>query len=370
MSMTTVEHSHLSLASSQTMSVIVTARGDRSKTQHVRRRARRRLSAPSSSTQPSLKICRTLSYSLEALDLSSASPTQALAHLRILVLSYLADLERRLREFVTPEVWKQGEHTMEDAVQWARTALDMLEGIRTDVCSHLPEVPFSDISMDAFLSSFPDLPDVPNFAEMRSHWPDMSEMRSHLPDMPDMRSRLPDMPSLSEMSSEMYSKFDDVRAKFNEIDFRVPFSYIPVLSDRLETLHSHLCSIEVADKSFASFTPNTVLSSILDSLLNSEMLADILNSKPSDVIYEGEDMLERAALEVANAVKRSLQGVHLIKYSELPHQWRNNPFVTHGYRRVLNVFFIQYRLTIAQIYTHRKMAAYPIVSYYTTQRIP
>lgn len=332
MSMTAVEHSPSPLASSQTMSVAVTARGDRSKTQHVRRRARRRLSAPSSSAQPSIKLCRTLSYSLEALDLSSVSPTQTLAHLRILVLSYLADLERRLREFGTPEVWKQGEHTMEDAVQWARTALDMLEGIRDDVCSHLPEVPFSDISMDTFLKSFPDLPDVPNFAEMRSHWPDMSEMRSHLPDMPDMRSHLPDMPSLSEMSSEMYSKFDDVRTKFNELDFRGPFSYVPVLSDRLETLHSHLCSIEVADKSFASFTPNTVLSSILDSLLNSEMLADILNSKPADVILEGEDMLERAALEVAHAVKRSLQGVHLIKYSDLPHQWRNNPFVTHGYR--------------------------------------
>lgn len=217
---------------------------------------------------------------------------------------------------------------MEDAVQWARTALDMLEGIRADVCSHLPEVPFSDISMERFLNSFPDLPDVPNFTEMRSHLPDM---RSRLPDMSEMRSHLPDMPSLSEMSLEMYSKFDDVRTRFHELDFRGPFSYIPVLSDRLETLHCHLSSIEVTDDEYASFTPNTVLSSILDSLLNSEMITDLLNSKP-DVVCEGENMIERAALEVTSAVKRSFQGVRLIKYSDLPHPWRNNPFVTHGYR--------------------------------------
>ncbi|KAF8971121.1 hemolysin-III related-domain-containing protein [Flammula alnicola] len=336
------------ITSTPTMSVVATGRN--SPKSHVRaRRARRRLSAPSSN-QPSLKLCRSLSHNLEALDLSSASPTQTLASLRFLVLSYLADLERRLRQFGSPdfEAWKlQGEYTMEEAAQWARTALDMLEGIRADVCSHLPEFPFADLSsMESFVKShLPDILDVPNFSEMRPYWPDMAEMRSHLPDMPqlpdmaEMRSHLPDMPSLPDMDdvrshlSDMRLKLDDVRTRFHELDFKGPLGYIPTLSDHLQTLNSHLSSIEASSRApVTSFVPNSVLFDLLDSLLNSDVIADILNSKPADVICEGEDMLERAAYEVASAVKHSFQGVRLIKYSDLPQQWRNNPFVTHGYR--------------------------------------
>ncbi|KDR75042.1 hypothetical protein GALMADRAFT_248897 [Galerina marginata CBS 339.88] len=315
------------------------------------RRARRRLSAPSSK-QPSLKRCQSLSYSLEALDLSSASPTQTLASLRFLVLSYLADLEQRLAEFESPnlEAWKsQGELSIEEATQWARTALEMLEGIRTDVCSHLPELPFADLSsMESFVKShLPDVPDVPSFTEMRSHLPDMP----HLPDMSEMRSRFPDMPSLPDMAemrshmpslpdmddvrshlSDMRLKLEDVRSRFHEIEFNQPFSYIPILSDRLQNLHSHLSSMEIPSGIPVSpFAPNAVLADLLESLLTSDVVKDILHSTP-DVITEGENLLERAAYEIANAVKRSLEGVHLIKYTDLPLQWRNNPFVTHGYR--------------------------------------
>lgn len=298
------------------------------------------MSAPSSSHMSPLKLCRSLSYTLEALDLSSASPTQTLAHLRFLVLSYLADLEQRLRAALastTPDAWRlQGEHTaMEDVVQWARTALDMLEGIRADVCSHLPELPTADLSaMEALLRALPDFPDVPNFAELRSHLPDMP----HLPDMADVRAHFPDMPSLSEMGSGMYSRLDDVRARFHELDFRGPFGFLPVLSDRLESLNSHLSTSVLPDGKGVSFVPNTVLSGLLDALLSSDVIADILNSRPADVICESEDMIERAALEVAHAVKRSFKGMRLIKYSDLPQPWRNNPFVTHGYRHVSLLF--------------------------------
>ncbi|KAF8198092.1 hemolysin-III related-domain-containing protein [Pholiota molesta] len=216
------------------------------------------------------------------------------------VLSYLADLEQRLRAALASA---RRDTPMEDAVQWARTALDMLEGIRADVCSHLPELPTADLSaMEALLRALPDFPDVPNFAELRAHLPDMP----HLPDMAD----------LSEMGSGMYSRLDDVRARFHELDFRGPFGFLP----------------RVARWDRRVFVPNTVLSGLLDALLNSDVIADILNSRPADVICESEDMIERAALEVAHAVKRSFKGMRLIKYSDLPHPWRNNPFVTHGYR--------------------------------------
>ncbi|KAF9565396.1 HlyIII-domain-containing protein [Agrocybe pediades] len=300
------------------------------------RRTRRRLSAPSS-TQPPLKICNSLSYSLEALDLSFASPTQTLASLRFLVLSYLADLERRLAEFESPtfDTWKlPSEITIEEATQWARTALEMLEGIRADVCSHLPELPFAD--MESFVKShLPEMPDVPILNEMRSHLPDMAEMRSHIPSLPDtmaeMRSHMPNMDDVRSHISDMRHKLDDVRTRFQlDFDFKQPFSYIPTLSDHLENLHSHLSSVEIP--TVPSFTPNTVISDLLESLLNSDVVKDILNSHPEEVIAEGEDLLERAALEVKLAVQRSLEGAHLIRYSDLPKPWRNNPFVTHGYR--------------------------------------
>ncbi|PPQ90554.1 hypothetical protein CVT25_015868 [Psilocybe cyanescens] len=352
MSATTVTKTR-TRTSTHSMSVVATgsAFSYTNNSQVRMRRTRRRLSAPSSN-QPSLKLCSSLSYSLEALDLSSASPTQTLASLRFLVLSYLADLERRLSEYESPnfEAWTlQGEWTIEEATQWARTALEMLEGIRADVCSHLPELPFVDLSsMEAFVKShLPDIRDVPNFTDMRSHLPDMSylpdmsEMRSHLPDMPslpdmaEMRSHMPSLPDMDGVRSHfsgMRHKLDDVRTRFHEIDFQRPFSYIPTLSDHLENLHSHLSSVDMpSELPISSFAPNTVLADLLQSLLDSDIVKDILNSTP-DAIIEGENMLERAAYEVADAVKRSFEGVQLIKYSDLPHPWRNNPFVTHGYR--------------------------------------
>ena len=268
------------------------------------RRTRRRLSIPDP-RQPGSQICPPLPHSLEALDLSSASPTQTLASLRFLVLSYLADLERKLCELESPDMdtWKaMGAMTMEEARQWTRTALEMLEGIRADVCSHFPEFHFA------------DLPDVPG----------LTEMRSHLPDMPDMRSHL----------SDMRTKLDDVRSRFHDIDFKTPLNYIPTLSDRLRHLHSHLSSMDLpSGLDVPSFTPSSVISDLLDAFLSSDALAE-LSSSTLDVPREVEDLLERAAREIAYAVQRSLDGVRLITYSDLPFDWKNNPFVTRGYRLV------------------------------------
>lgn len=293
-----------------------------------RRRTRRRLSTPSSRQPARLHICQPLS--LEALDLPSASPTHTLASLRVLVLSYLADLERRLSELESPdlEAWKtMGEMTIEEARQWAQTALEMLEGIRADVCSHLPEFHFADMSVENFVKShFPDLPDVPGLDEMRAQLPDMPDMRSHFPDMP----HLPDMPNVRSHLSDMRTKLDDVRSRFQDIDFKQPLSYIPTLSDHLQNLHSHLSSMELPSGLGVPALAPSMISELMDALLSSELVNDLISA--SEAIEEGEDMLERAATEVANAVKRSFEGVRLIQYSDLPQQWKNNPFVTRGYR--------------------------------------
>ena len=151
----------------------------------------------------------TCSQSLDALDLSTASAEQTLASLRFLILSYLADLETSLSQLESPafgigELLKaKGEPNVR---VWADDALEMLDSIRADVRSHLPEVHISDISVETFKSHLPELPDATS----------LREMRSRLPDMDDFRARLPDF-SLADVSARL----DDVRARFSGLDFGV-----------------------------------------------------------------------------------------------------------------------------------------------------
>jgi len=310
------------------------------------RRGLRRLSTPTTTRRPRLQVCRqTHPHSLDALDLSTASPTQTLASLRFLLLSYLADLETRLSQLASPisefgladALKAQGESTIEEARAWAKVALEMLDGIRADVRSHLPEFHIADMSVEGFVKShLPDMPDVAALNDnMRSHLPDMPDVRSHLPEIPDVRSHLPDMPDVRShlpdfKLSDMRSKLDSVRTRISELDFHQPLNFIPILCDRLQSLHSHLSSMELhADFEISVPAPSNLLSDLLDTLRSSDIVSDLLNVSP-DVCAE--DMLGRAAKEIAGAVKRSLHGARLIKYADLPEQWRHNPFVRQGYR--------------------------------------
>jgi adiponectin receptor len=272
------------------------------------------------------------------------------------VLSYLADLETRLSQLESPlsdlEALKaRGELRIEEARAWAKTALEMLDCIRADVCSHLPEFNFPDMSVENFVKShLPDFTDVPALHGMRSHFPDMPNVRSRLPDipdvrsklpdvrarlpdMPDVRSRLPDMPDVRSRLpdfdlSDMRSKFDDVRTRFYDLDFHHPLSYIPTLSDHLQSLHYHLSSVELSSGiELPSLAPSSMLSDLLDALVSSDMFSELLNA-PGNVM-EGEAFL---TAQVAKAVKSSFQGSRLIAYVDLPKEWRSNPFVAHGYR--------------------------------------
>lgn len=278
--------------------------------------------------------CKSLSFSLEVFDLSSASPIQTLASLRFLVLSHLADLERRLSDFESPrfEAWiPHDKFNIDEATQWARTALEMSEGIRVDVCSHFPDFQFADLSsLESYVKNVPDLPDVSNFTEMRSHLPDMP----HIPGMARMRSHLPGIPHMDNVRSQfcdMRLKLDDLRTRFHELDFQKPLSYIPQLANHLKNLHSHLSSIELPSGLPVSSLPSsTVLADLLDALLSSDIVNDILNSTPDAI--EADALLERTACEVTNAVKLSFDGLRLIDYSDLPIPWRSNAFVSQGYR--------------------------------------
>jgi adiponectin receptor len=195
---------------------------------------------------------------------------------------------------------------------WAKVALEMLNNIRTDVRSHLPEFHFADISVENVKSHLPDLPDVAS----------LHEMRSRLPDMDDFKARLPDF-SLADVSARL----DDIRARFSDLDFQ-PLHYIPTLSDHLQSLHAHLSSLErPSGINVPSLPSHSLLSNFVDNVLSSELVAEL-----KEDVDEAEVLLEKAAQEVKDAVRRSFQGSRLIQYYDLPHRWRNNPFVTRGYR--------------------------------------
>ncbi|KAF9016824.1 putative G-protein coupled receptor [Hymenopellis radicata] len=285
----------------------------------LRQRRQRSPSAPQVAHGSRIAACRPLPYSLEALDLSHSSPTQALASLRFLVLSYLAEVEQKISQMESPdfESWKvKGEVAMEDANKWVSDTLELLESIRADVSSHLP-----DFSVENFKARLPDLPDVPSIQDMRSHLPDM---RSHLPDIPDMHL-------LDFNLSEMRAKLEVIRTRFHDLDFDRPIDYVPQLLDHLQRLHSHLTSSESPSGfDIAASALSSKLASFLDSILSSELVSDMLHSAPH--IQEGEQVIEKAAMEVAKAIKHSFEGCRLIQYSDLPEKWRNNPFVTQGYR--------------------------------------
>lgn len=237
---------------------------------------------------------------------------QTLASLRILVLSYLADLEARLGQLESPLGISDviGERTVEEAAAWTKVALEMLDNIRTDVCSHLPELHFSDISVESVKAHLPDMPDV------RSHFQDMSDM----------------LPDFTSAAAEMRLRLDDVRSRFSDIDINQPLSYVPTLSEHLQSLHAHLSHPEITSGiGIPSLPQKSMISDVLDSILHSEVLSQLIDDT-TDALTEGEDLLERAAKEVAAAVKRSFEGARLIKYSDLPEQWRNNRFVVRGYR--------------------------------------
>ncbi|KAF8199856.1 hypothetical protein K438DRAFT_1822649 [Mycena galopus ATCC 62051] len=220
-----------------------------------RLRPRRMSAPPPRAAPPRLPPCRPLSLSLEALDLSPTSPTQALASLRFLVLSYLADLERRISLC--------GETS---------TALDMLHSIRADVRSHLPDL--------------------------------------HLPDF------------------------------VTSIDFSRPLSYVPTLSARLKSLHAHLATELPAFSDFEFRKPSFDFEFSRPSF-DFEFRKPSFDFAPSfdlttpPVLREMFDVF-RADLgrfpSAEDVLVRADFGRRLINYSDLPIDWRNNPWVVTGYR--------------------------------------
>lgn len=212
-------------------------------TKNAAPRHRRRLSAPPVPSQfPDMGF--RLHHSsdagprtVDALDLSSAYPTQTLASLRWLVLTYLEGLEQGLLKMAglgastapNPQASSStlpAAPTLDDARQWARTALDMLGNIRSEVVSHFPtlniQLPNADVGYIDVLSY------------VRTYLPDFE-----LPQLPDW----PQIPTMPQFIDE--DTLDDARNRFHGIDLEFQPEYIETLSRHLTNLKEHLASLSV-----------------------------------------------------------------------------------------------------------------------------
>ena len=245
--------------------------------------------------------CKTIRASLDALDLPSGSSThaQTLFSIRQLVLSHLEELEASLSRFQSPidiDLLKSStEDAVEDVRAWATDALDMLPRIRSDVCSHLPGLDL-DFSLENLVS----------------HLPDVNAVRPHLPDI--------------NISDQVRGKITFLRSHLPDLPFQPPLDYITILTEHLDSLHTHLSSSKF-NPHVPAVTPLFVLNELLDKIVNSELYHNL--TSPEKTV---EDMLEKTTHDVTAAVQRSLNGSKLIQYMDLPKDWRNNPFVHRGYR--------------------------------------
>ena len=232
--------------------------------------------------------CQPPPHPLDPLDVSSASsPAAAFASLHDHVLSCLAELEASLSQLESPlpdfdlgQAISRSELKVEEVRAWARDGLDILKQTRAELCSHFPGFTLDSASVETYVSAcLHDLSDASNLKRVTSHLPELL--------------RIP-------------------RAE----------QYLSNLSDRLKSLHFHLSSFNaLSHMAFPSFPSTAKLSELMDTV----MLRARSKSRTGDP-------LGKPATEVA--IERSLYGAKLITYGDLPSEWRNNHFVTHGYRFV------------------------------------
>ncbi|KAJ6499078.1 hypothetical protein C8R45DRAFT_102903 [Mycena sanguinolenta] len=276
----------------------------------------RRMSAPAPRAARPRLPCRPLTQSLEALDLSSASPIeQVLASLRFLVLSYLADLERRISLF--------GEASS--------ATLELLHTIRAEVRSHLPDLHLPDVK--GLVASI-------DFARPLSYVPTLSarlkSLHAHL---------AAEFPSIDAFVAHARPSFDFRRPSFDfhrpsfefhrpsfDFDFDFDFprpSAPPVLRDMY-------AAFRVDVDAFLAELPSLSLPGLhtLDAALDA--LPAFLADFPPPLAHASKDAPHPGPPDgfptAADALAKADYGRRLINYDDLPFDWRNNPFVVSGYR--------------------------------------
>ncbi|KAF7295973.1 IZH family channel protein [Mycena kentingensis (nom. inval.)] len=261
---------------------------------------RRRMSAPPPRPAPTrLPQCR-LPPSLDALDLSPASPSHALARIRLLVLSYLEDLESRLESRLA-----QSERVT--------IALDLLHSIREEVRSHIPDLG----------AHVDDL-------KSRLTLPDIEQLKSLISGL-ELSQPLSYVPKLSERLRKLHAHISDADLTFDwefsapSFDFEFSFD-LPDLADVLDAFRADIDAF-LADLPQLPSLPTSLSFPSLPATLSRASSSISATLSPSLVESSDEEKMA-----IAHTLALSAHGTRLITYDQLPLAWRNNAFVRGGYR--------------------------------------
>ncbi|GJJ06150.1 hypothetical protein Clacol_000339 [Clathrus columnatus] len=219
-----------------------------------------------------------------------------------------------------------------------RDVLDMLQRIRSDVYSYLPE--------------------------MQTRMPSLDDMRSHIQHLPRKET------------------FEKLMVDNN------PALYLPRLRSHLESLHDHIHSLKLPSsfsKTFPSFTIrpyNGIIADFLYKLQDPAILTDPLKT-PLDVIgtlgesrpseAELAELEHQFELQIKRALEESKDGRRLIPFEYVPRRYQYNHHVRTGYRFIplsawprllLSVF--QFHNETANILTHLLPLLYSLRAIWTT----
>lgn len=343
----------------------------------------------SSSLRPALS--RQASSNIQALDLCPTTRVDlpsALTSLRVHVLSYLSDLETRLtllhfksQSTCTSPTTLQSPGPLasrdrdgsegppasptkdsdvasvdiddialdsEDVANFIKQGFELLQTIRADVCSFLPEYPdFVDSSAASLRSRLHELGTQINTQQLTDKLHDF-EMPSM--SMEGLRQHLPHLPDLSRSLSDFDFSSPDSNSN--------PMSYIPRLKAHLASLQEHMSAELPSNMPFpSSLHPPAIISELLAdlSLLSTDnwqtLKADLqlLKEGDSEEAIQADERQEKVDKEtmqgqVLRALERSRNGEVLIQFTDLPSKWRNNEFVQYGYRYVWSIDEVVRRL--------------------------
>lgn len=328
------------------------------------------------SLEPALSR-RQVSSNIQALDLCPTTRLDlpsALTSLRVHVLSYLSDLETRLtllyfksQSTCTSPITLQSPAALalrdrdssegppasptkdsdvasvdiddialdsEDVANFIKEGFELLQTIRADVCSFLPEYVDFDSSAASLRTRLHELGTQINTQQLTEKLHDF-EMPSMSVSMEGLRHHLhlPDL-SLSDFGSPDSN----------------PMSYIPRLKAHLASLQEHMSDLP-SNMPFSTFPlpsflhPPAIISELLAdlSLLSTDnweiFKADLqlLKEGDSEEAIQADLKKEKVDnetmhVQVLRALERSREGEVLIQFTDLPSKWRNNEFVQYGYR--------------------------------------
>lgn len=307
-------------------------------------RRRRRLSAPPAPSS----ISR--SCSITPLEFPSTSPTQTLASLRLLVLAYLETLDRTLSA-----------QASKSSSEWNAAASHMLAQFRASVISHLPHLWISDLSaietyfrtqsqpaqlvLDDARDRFHDL-DLefhPSYytAAIQTLSEHLRTLHEHLEQhvLRPGAALFPFAPVADALEGLIKQASGDYKPASGE----QPLTFTSIFNDLREGLEANMEAITTESSEIilsalqdVSVSMHTSLANMKESIAHAKqeldaelsIITDEMSALKNEVMGDLEEMMD----EVKRAMMRSVEGVQLIRYYDLPHEWRNNPFVVNGYR--------------------------------------